>query len=51
MDVRFFERVFKFDRFFRVRGTFKGDGRFYSSFAHTEEDIAKTLDTFASALD
>jgi glutamate-1-semialdehyde 2,1-aminomutase len=45
------ERVLQFNRLIRARGVFKGDSKFYISLAHTGEDIAFTLDVFASALD
>lgn len=45
------ERVLQFNRLIRARGIFKGDSKFYISLAHTDEDIAKTLEAFASALD
>ncbi len=32
------------------RGVFKGDNKFYVSLAHTDEDVAKTLDAFDDAL-
>ncbi len=33
-----------------ARGVFKGDNKFYVSLAHTDEDVAKTLDAFDGAL-
>ena len=33
-----------------ARGILKGDNKFYVSLAHTDEDVAKTLDAFDGAL-
>jgi len=35
----------------RERGILKGESKYYVSLAHTEEDVAFTLDAFASAMD
>ncbi len=45
------ERTLQFNRLIRSRGVFKGDSKFYISLAHTDEDIAFTLDAFSGALD
>ena len=45
------ERLLQFNELIRARGVFKGDSKYYVSLAHTDEDIAQTLDAFASALD
>ena len=34
----------------RERGILKSEGKYYVSLAHTEADVAKTLDAFASAI-
>ncbi len=39
----------KFNRELLVRGVFKGDSKFYVSLAHSDEDVAKTLDAFDGA--
>jgi glutamate-1-semialdehyde 2,1-aminomutase len=33
----------------RERGVLKGESKYYVSLAHTDEDVALTLDAFASA--
>ncbi len=45
------EKVLQFNCLIRSRGIFKGDSKFYISLAHTDEDIAQTIDAFAAALD
>jgi glutamate-1-semialdehyde 2,1-aminomutase len=35
----------------RERGILKGESKYYVSLAHTEEDVAFTLDAFASAME
>ena len=40
----------RFNRVMREHGILKGDGKIYVSLAHTEADVAKTLDAFASAI-
>ena len=34
----------------RARGILKGESKYYISLAHTDEDVAFTLDAFASAI-
>ncbi len=38
------------NRHLRAAGILKGDSKYYMSLAHTEEDVAKTLDAFEAAL-
>ena len=45
------DRLLRFNALIRARGVFKGDSKFYVSLAHTDADIAQSLDAFASALD
>jgi glutamate-1-semialdehyde 2,1-aminomutase len=45
------EMTLRFNQLIRERGVFKGDSKFYISLAHTDDDIALTLDAFADALD
>ena len=45
------DRELRFNQLIRAHGVFKGDHKFYVSVAHTDEDIAQTLDAFASALE
>ncbi len=45
------EMTLRFNSLIRQRGVFKGDSKFYVSLAHTDEDIAFTMDAFADALD
>jgi glutamate-1-semialdehyde 2,1-aminomutase len=39
-----------FNRHLRARGVLKGESKYYLSLAHTEADVAHTLDAFAAAI-
>ena len=41
----------RFNALLLERGIFKGDGKYYGSTAHNREDVDKTIDAFASAVD
>jgi len=43
-------KLAKFNAELLARGILKGDNKFYVSLAHTDEDVAKTLDAFDGAL-
>ena len=45
------DMILRLNRLIRQRGVFKGDSKFYVSLAHTDDDIALTLDAFADALE
>ena len=44
------EMTLRFNQLIRQRGVFKGDSKFYFSWAHTDDDINLTLDAVADAL-
>ena len=40
----------RFNKLLRERGIMKGESKYYISLAHTDEDVAFTLDAFTSAI-
>jgi glutamate-1-semialdehyde 2,1-aminomutase len=45
------ETLGRFNRLLLERGIMRGSSKFYVSTAHTQEDVDRTIDAFASAID